>query len=143
MSEERGFEVTDRRHHAQAAAPAVDGETDAVSDRAEAEGDEEGFGVEDDAYSDAGFQNPLAGMTVAGILRMAVGLLNERAWAGMGLVPDPLTGKIEKNLPEAKRAIDAIGDLAKHVEADATAEDRRELQVMLTNLRVNFVRQSS
>lgn len=138
MAEERGFEVVDKRRTAETAA--AEAASDAVSDSAEADGEEEEYAGEEGA--EGGFQNPLAGMTVANILRMSAGMLNERAWAGMGLVPDPLTGKIEKDLPEARRAIDILADLVKHLEQDATAEERREIQTMLTNLRLNYVRQS-
>jgi hypothetical protein len=139
MAEERGFEVVDKRRHAETAAPAAEADADAVSDFAEADGEEEEYADDGDAI---GFQNPLAGMTVANILRMSAGMLNERAWVGMGLVPDPLTGKMDKDLPEAKRAIDILTDLVKHLEQDAAPDERREIQTMLTNLRLNFVRQS-
>jgi hypothetical protein len=142
MAEDRGFEVVDKRRAAESGAAAAEAETDVVSDGAEADGieEEEEYGAEGE---DGGFQNPLAGMNVANILRMSAGLLNERAWVGMGLVPDPLTGQINKDLTEAKRAIDILTDLVKHLEQDAAPDERREIQTMLTNLRLNFVRQSS
>ena len=75
--------------------------------------------------------------------RMTVGLLAEQSWVAMGLVADPITGKIRKNLPDARRGIDALADLLRHLEPDATPEEKRELQMALSNLRVNFIQQSS
>lgn len=142
MAEDRGFDVVDKRRTAESGAATAEAETDVVSDGAEADGieEEEEYGA---GGGEGGFQNPLAGMTVANILRMSAGMLNERAWVGMGLVPDPLTGQMDKNLAEAKRAIDILTDLVKHLEQDAAPDERREIQTTLTNLRLNFVRQSS
>lgn len=134
MSEERGFEVVDKRgaRAEEPQAPAAD-ETAA----AEVEPGDEG-GEEMPNFS--GF-NPLAGITTSGILQMTWGLLSERAWIDMGMVADPGTGEVKKQISEAKLAIDVLGDLARHLEPLASADERREIQTVLTNLRLNFVRQ--
>jgi hypothetical protein len=75
--------------------------------------------------------------------RLSVGLLTERAWVALGLVPDPLSGRVQADLGEARAAIDVVGDLVRHLEAQATPAERRELQTMLSNLRINFVQQSN
>lgn len=133
MSEERGFEVVDRRRvNPESLEETEDADDAAASASAEASSEE--------PADFSGF-NPFAGITVSGILQMAVGLLSERAWIDMGMVADPGTGQVEKRIEEARRAIDALADLARHLEADASPEEKRELQTMLTNLRLNFVRQ--
>jgi hypothetical protein len=173
MSEERGFEVVDKRRvkadaAAEAPEPAAEApeatetedretvaeavqagshtepEADAVADTGfESEEDETEGLEESEAAAAGGFPGGLPEMSVAGIIAMSVGLLSEIAWVKMGLVPNPMSGRIERDLGEAKRAIDAVSDLAKHVEALANDADRREFQVMLSNLRLNFVQQSN
>ena len=133
MSEERGFEVVDKRGTAgPPEEPAAEPETAGAGEEPE-EADEEPLDF-------SGF-NPFAGITVGGILQMTVSLLSERAWIDMGMVADPGSGQVEKKLDEAKLAIDALTDLSRHLEPLAAPEERRELQTMLTNLRLNFVRQ--
>ena len=136
MSEDQGFEVVDRRR--------VSASGDAPPEDAPSGGGaaEEMAPGEEDLLGDLPPFNPLLQMNVGTVLRMTLGLLNDKAWINLGLYPDPITSQVEKNLPEARRAIDAIADLIKHVEADAPPEEKRELQVMLSNLRLNFVKQS-
>jgi hypothetical protein len=159
MSEEAGFEVVDKRRvradaseTADSARPEPEASEEASEPEAAAAGpeaDEPETEELDDDLDDVletpdlgahGF-NPFAGITVDAILQMSLGLLAERAWVTMGLVDDPSTGKIEKNFEECRRAIDVVADLAKHLEPVASPEDRRELQRMVTDLRLNFVRQ--
>lgn len=131
MAEDRGFEVVDkRRTAADGGSPAEEQPEEPMSaDEAEEEGDEQFGGMPD--------------VTVNGVLWTSIQLLTSRAWSGMGLVPNPATGKIERDLNEARRAIDVLGDLVKHLLPDADDLEKRELQNMLTDLRVNFVRQSN
>jgi hypothetical protein len=110
-------------------------EVAAASEADEADEDEEEF-----SEQFAGI--PGMNMSVTSILVTTHGLLGERAWSALGLVPDPLTGKIEKNLPEARRAIDALADVVKHLDREATDSERREMQGNLSNLRINYVRLS-
>ncbi|MFN3652736.1 MAG: DUF1844 domain-containing protein [Armatimonadota bacterium] len=146
MSEEKSFEVVDRRRVGQQATPGGE-ETESPAAESAAT---ESAAAEAAETGPAGFnEEPLGGLDgqmpdlgVDGILRMAIGLLHERAWIDLGLQGDPITGQIQAKLPDARRAIDAVADLAKYVDATATPEEKRELQVMLTNLRVNYVRLS-
>jgi hypothetical protein len=137
MSEERGFEVVDKRGSHQAeAAEASAAETESETPV----GAEEEAEVEP-SWGDLPNFNPLAGITTPGILQMTFGLLSERAWIDMGLVADPGTGEVTKRIDEAKLAIDVVGDLARHMEPLATPDERREIQRVVTDLRLNFVRQ--
>jgi hypothetical protein len=143
MSEERGFEVVDRRG-ARTAPAAQQQDTPETPDQAPADAGavpaEPDASPEEPGYEPAAEQ---AEMPVAGILAMTIGLLNEAAWVNMGLVPNPLTGQVKQNLAEARRAIDVLADLVKWAEMDASPQEKRELQVMLSNLRLNFVQQQS
>jgi hypothetical protein len=127
--EERGYEVIDKRggqaRNGGASSPSPAEEF--VS--AEADEDYEG--------------GPPLEVTVQGVLRFAIEMLSSRAWVAMGLMPNPMNGKIDRNLDEARRAIDILGDLARHAEAEAEPEEKRDLRNTLADLRVNFIRQSN
>jgi len=66
----------------------------------------------------------------------------EVAWQKMGFRPDPLTGKEDVNLPEAKVAIDMASRLAEALDPELDDEDRRSVQARLSDLRINFVKKS-
>lgn len=61
------------------------------------------------------------------------------AWQKMGLQPDPFTGKIERNLAEAKVAIDVCAQVGSHLDETLDEDDRREVHNLLRNLRLNYV----
>jgi hypothetical protein len=64
------------------------------------------------------------------------------AWAKLGLQPDPITGKIEANMVDAKLAIDSVGDLVHRLQPEVDAEDKRQLDNLLRDLRINYVNRS-
>jgi len=64
------------------------------------------------------------------------------AWQKLGLQPDMLTGTIHKDIPQAKVAIDLVSYLAGQVEVKLDEEDRREMQKLISNLRLNYVEKS-
>lgn len=70
-------------------------------------------------------------------------LLAARAWQAMGLVPDPATKQIEKDLNDAQLAIDAAAALADVLRPRVAERERREIEALITNLRLNFVEQKS
>ncbi len=61
------------------------------------------------------------------------------AWYGMGLVANPLTGETKKDLPSAQLAIDCVQFLLGKVESSLSAEERREAQRRLSDLRMNYL----
>jgi len=75
---------------------------------------------------------------VKDIILMYIYTLEGKAWAYLGLTSHPETGKPEKDLNEARAAIDAVESLFKIVEAKLTPQEKKELQIRLTNLRLNF-----
>ena len=66
--------------------------------------------------------------------------LEGKAWAYLDLVVHPETQKHKKDVNEAKLAIDAMDVLFKTVEDQLTAEQKKDLQTRLTNLRLNFAK---
>lgn len=64
------------------------------------------------------------------------------AWQKLGLQPDMITGTIHKDVAEAKVAIDLVAHLSSQVEPKLDEEDRREMQKLVSNLRLNYVDKS-
>lgn len=81
------------------------------------------------------------------LISYCVSLLASDAWQKLGLVAGPKAGEAQADLKQAKVAIDAVGELAAHLEAappEAIPENlRRELRVLMQDLRLNFVAQQN
>ena len=131
--EEAGFRVTDRRR----------------AGREEAR-DASGAGKSAGATESTRVGQPTAEAPVADIraipvtdlVRIFIGELHARAWIHMGLVVNPATNQLEKDLAQARIAIDCIASLIEHLIPFATKDERAELDRMVADLRMNFVRQS-
>ena len=76
------------------------------------------------------------------MLISAIDQLQRIAWVGLGLQPHPFTNKVEADLPEAQAAIDLLGDLVNRFEQQQGAAEARELKLLLSNLRINYVQKS-
>lgn len=86
---------------------------------------------------------PAAPVSAAALITTCLSLLAARAWEAMGLVPNPRTKQIERNLDDAQLAIDAAAALAEVVRPRVTDAERREIETLVANLRINFVEQKS
>lgn len=75
------------------------------------------------------------------LMRAFIGLLANQAWQDIGLVMNPQTQKIEKNIERAKTAIDCIAFLIEKLEPQLQNEEKEKLRSLLTNLQLNFVQQ--
>ncbi len=64
------------------------------------------------------------------------------SWQKLGLQPDMMTGKVVQNVAEAKVAIDITAYLAGVLEAELDPEDRRSIQGLVRDLRVNYVQKA-
>ena len=77
------------------------------------------------------------------LIGYCLNLLASQAWQKLGLLADPQTGEAKLDLIEAKLAIDVVGDLAAHLESasdtQVPSDMRRELRVLLNDLRLNYV----
>ena len=67
--------------------------------------------------------------------------LNSSALFHMGLVPDPTTGKKEKNLLLAKQSIDILGMLDEKTRGNLTNDEEKLLRNVLHDLRLMYVRE--
>jgi len=67
--------------------------------------------------------------------------LNSSALFNLGLVPDPTTGKKEKNLLLAKQSIDIIGMLDEKTRGNLTDDEEKLLRNVLHDLRLMYVKE--
>lgn len=63
------------------------------------------------------------------------------AWQRMGLQPDIITHKMEKDIEQAKIAIDIAAHLAQALDPKLDDAERRRIQNLMTDLKINLVRQ--
>jgi hypothetical protein len=71
----------------------------------------------------------------------SLSLLAAKAWEAMGLVANPDTKQIERRFDDAQLAIDAVAALAGVVRSRLSETERREVDTLIANLRINFVEQ--
>jgi hypothetical protein len=69
-------------------------------------------------------------------------VLRDVAVLRLGLALNPATGKSEKDLPQARIAIDTIAFLAGQVESALPPDDRLSFKAMISDLQLKYVRQS-
>jgi hypothetical protein len=75
------------------------------------------------------------------IVYMTILSLESKAWAYLDLVAHPETQKHQKDTQEARAAIDAIDALYKVIEDDLSTDEKKDIQVRLTNLKLNFAKE--
>jgi hypothetical protein len=67
--------------------------------------------------------------------------LSSTAFISLGSVPDPESGKTEKNLPLAKQTIDLLGMLREKTRNNLTLEEDNLFEHLLYDLRMAYVRE--
>ena len=86
--------------------------------------------------------NPEKGISVYDLMGVSLDQFIEVAWVKMGLRPDPITRAEAVDMEEAKVAIDMANRLAETLDPHLEDEDRRRVQQLLTDLRMNYIRKS-
>ncbi len=66
-------------------------------------------------------------------------MIETAALQQMGKLINPLTGKIERGLEQAKFSIDVLGMSEEKTKGNLTEEEQRYLQGVLSQLRLNYV----
>ena len=79
---------------------------------------------------------------VYSVLALFLQELRSLAWLRMGLVANPSTGQIERDLEQARVAIDTVTFLAKQIEPVVSPDERLPLKALVSDLQINFVEQS-
>ncbi len=90
----------------------------------------------------AAAEEPPMPLDVYAVLRISIAQLAGTAWQMMGLQPDPFTKEIHKDIPQARIAIDATEALIEKLKPHLQGQEARDYQTLLTDLRLNFVKQS-
>ncbi len=78
-------------------------------------------------------------LSVYPVIMVMVDQMASIAWQKLGLQPDPVTGKLHKDLAEAKIAIDVTAGLAGFIEPQLDEEDKRRIHSLIRDLRINYV----
>ncbi|WXG43748.1 MAG: DUF1844 domain-containing protein [Promethearchaeati archaeon SRVP18_Atabeyarchaeia-1] len=72
-------------------------------------------------------------------LKLFLTILSGQAWRKMGLVVDPQTNKAEKDMEQARTAIDCFQFILKRIEGKLSEEEKGKLNTILSDLQLNFV----
>lgn len=84
----------------------------------------------------------IAALPLWQILQVFVGIFDRVAWQRMGLVVNPQTQEIEKDMEQARIAIDCYEALLKHLADKVKPEVKQHLETRLTDLKLNFASQA-
>ena len=84
----------------------------------------------------------LADLDIYDTLRFMIGILNQAAWMHLGLVVPPGATEPRTDLGQARVAIDALEALAGLLRADSASDEQREMESVLANLRINYVKKA-
>lgn len=75
-------------------------------------------------------------------MKMIIGSLSSQVWIFLGLTPHPVTQKIEKDIIQAKIALDTIDFIYKLIEVKIEEAEKKAYEELLGNLKLNFIEQS-
>ncbi len=133
--EEKGFVIKDKR-----AFSAEDGEPRPdASKEAEQEQAEEGQAAAAETESATKEEPQLPEINFSTF----VFSLSSSVLLHFGEIPEPVSGKKEKNLPMAKHTIDILGMLEEKTRGNLTEDEGQLLKNILYDLRMRYVKQSS
>lgn len=65
--------------------------------------------------------------------------LYQAAWAALGKVPNPMNGKLERDLGSARMAIDMLSALEVRSRGNRTEAENRLFERALSDLRLNYL----
>jgi hypothetical protein len=132
-SEDKGYTVKDRRflHMSEE-------EKAKLREEAAAQGETPGDAAGAGGAAGAGPEMPLSEITFASFLVS----LSSSTFISLGLIPDPNTGKTEKNLPLAKQTIDLLGLLREKTRNNLSPEEENLFDHLLYDLRMAFIKEA-
>jgi hypothetical protein len=127
---EKAFTVDDRRRFT------ASGDT---KENAAGSGGHPGSGAAGENSEPRDAENrPNAGLTFSGFV---IGLA-QQAFVSLGLVQDPQTSTVRKDLPQAKAMIDVLAMLRDKTRGNLDEVEARMMDEMLDELRLRYVRES-
>lgn len=65
-------------------------------------------------------------------------ILYTQGWEQLGKIPNPITGKIEKKLEEARFTIDLLDMLKEKTKGNLTEDESRFLEYSISQLKINY-----
>ena len=135
--EDKGYEAVDKRKVKLGKDEEVHAEPEGDEAQPEAEAQPEG-------EQEAAEEGPrLPPVDVYSLLKSLIRILEAHAWQWLGLVKNPITGEMEKDLAQAKVAIDTISVLVTQLEGKLDEFEQRDLKGLISDLQINFVQQQS
>jgi hypothetical protein len=140
--EDKGYTVKDKRYlHLSEEEKAKVREQEVAEGATKEAAAEEAFQeASQKAASEAGKtpqESPLPAVSFASFIFS----LSSSAFVSLGAIPDPNTGKMEKNLALAKQTIDILGLLREKTRNNLTQEEENLFDQMLYDLRMAYVRE--
>lgn len=135
--ENQGFKVRDRRRfdaEGKTRESAPEAETQGASQASEPSPEPESSKPAPEAPPAGGPGESLPADFPTLILSLAAS-----AQAGLGIAPNPVTGKAEKNLLQAKHAIDLLGVLEEKTKGNLSQEEAQLMEAILYELRMRYV----
>ena len=136
--EEKGFVIRDKRMFSEDASDGAPEEEKSKKEEEkpakDEEPDEKPTGSDDES-EEASFQLPEVNFSTF------VFSLSSSALLHFGEVPDPSTGKTQKNLAMAKHTIDILGLLEEKTKGNLTEDEKQLLKNILYDLRMRYVKE--
>ncbi len=127
-TEDKGYTVKDRRFHQ-------------LNEEEKAEARETGS-TQEKAFQEAA-QKAAAGTAPGPDITFSslIFSLSSTAFMQLGALPDPNTGKTEKNLPMAKQTIDLLGVLREKTRNNLDPEEENLFEHLLYDLRMAYIKE--
>jgi hypothetical protein len=137
-SEDKGYTVEDRRHlhlseEEKAKLQEKAGGKEAAAETAFQEASQKAASEADKTAQEV----PLPGVTFSSFIFS----VSSAAFVSLGVIPDPNTGKVEKNLPLVKQTIDLLGLLREKTRNNLAPEEENLFDHLLYDLRMAYVRE--
>ena len=126
-TEDKGYTVEDRRFHQLNEAEKAEARTGATQEQA----------FQEAAQKAAAGAAPGPEITFASLIFS----LSSTAFMQLGALPDPNTGKTEKNPPMAKQTIDLLGVLREKTRNNLDQEEENLFEHLLYDLRMAYIKE--
>jgi len=101
--------------------------------------EEEKEGGEEKAKEEEKREESLKELDLNTLFVWFISMLSGKAWEYLGLIMNPETKKINKDLKKAKISIDTIAFLFDQIKDGLNKEDFNRIESLLANLRMNYV----
>lgn len=141
QEQEKAYEVKDKRRvNADGTLKEADEEPEQTADAQEQEPEEP-----EEAPEHGHEEHPREEMpppSVYDLLQFVAGMVAEQAWLHMGLRLPPGKKEPVKDLAQAKIAVDTVVFITDKLGTHISEDDRRALRGLVSDLQVNFVKQS-